>query len=79
MFYTSAMAGKNETVGSTDAQVRMGEVSVYFLVLICHRANLCPLTTECENQSTEVRRNVVFSLISPRSRRRHLGFRYEGE
>jgi hypothetical protein len=78
MFYTSAMASKNETVGSTDAQVCMGEVSVYFLLLIYHRANLRAVTTECENQSTDVRRNIVFGLILPRSRRRHRGFKYEG-
>ncbi|THV88679.1 hypothetical protein D6D26_09865 [Aureobasidium pullulans] len=50
-------------------------VSVYFLLLICHRANVRALMTECKNQCTEVRRNVVFGLISPRSRRRHRGFR----
>ncbi|THY10265.1 hypothetical protein D6D02_06525 [Aureobasidium pullulans] len=49
------------------------KVSVYFL-LICYRANLRAVTTECKNQSTEVRRNVAFHLISPRSRRRHRGF-----
>ncbi|THY52086.1 hypothetical protein D6C99_04248 [Aureobasidium pullulans] len=74
MFYTSAMASKNETVGSTDAQVRMGEVSVYFLLLIYHRANLRAVTTECENQSTDVRRNIAFGLILPRARRGQLGF-----
>ncbi|THX92371.1 hypothetical protein D6D03_10487 [Aureobasidium pullulans] len=68
------MASKNETVGSTDAQV----LSVYFLLLMYHRANLRAVTTECKNQSTEVRRNVAFNLISPRSRRRHRGFKYEG-
>ncbi|CAD0024198.1 unnamed protein product, partial [Aureobasidium pullulans] len=52
----------------------MGEVSVYFLLLIYHRANLRAVTTECENQSTDVRRNIVFGLILPRSRRRHRGF-----
>ncbi|THX74340.1 hypothetical protein D6D04_08001 [Aureobasidium pullulans] len=52
------------------------KVSVYFL-LICYRANLRAVTTECKNQSTEVRRNVAFHLISPRSRRRHRGFKYE--
>ncbi|THZ06160.1 hypothetical protein D6C91_10433 [Aureobasidium pullulans] len=49
------------------------KVSVYFL-LICYRANLRAVTTECKNQSTEVRRNVAFNLISLRSRRRHRGF-----
>ncbi|THW71836.1 hypothetical protein D6D19_07045 [Aureobasidium pullulans] len=49
------------------------KVSVYFL-LICYRANLRAVTTECKNQSMEVRRNVAFNLISPRSRRRHRGF-----
>ncbi|KEQ79050.1 hypothetical protein M438DRAFT_359977 [Aureobasidium pullulans EXF-150] len=68
------MASKNETVGSTDAQVRMGEVSVYSLLLIYHRANLRAVTTECENQSTDVRRNIVFGLILPRARRGQLGF-----
>ncbi|THX31820.1 hypothetical protein D6D10_08291 [Aureobasidium pullulans] len=37
----------------------MGEVSVYFLLLIYHRANLRAVTTECENQSTDVRRNIL--------------------
>ncbi|THW99347.1 hypothetical protein D6D13_10196 [Aureobasidium pullulans] len=68
------MASKNETVGSTDAQVRMGEVAVYFLLLIYHRANLRAVTTECENQSTDFRRNIVFGLILPRARRGQLGF-----
>ncbi|THW13290.1 hypothetical protein D6D24_06132 [Aureobasidium pullulans] len=67
------MASKNETVGSTDAQVRMGEVSVYFLLLIYHRANLRAVTTECENQSTDVRRYIVFGLPLPRARRGQLG------
>ncbi|THW64864.1 hypothetical protein D6D20_02527 [Aureobasidium pullulans] len=58
-----------------NAQVRMGEVSVYFLLLIYHRANLRAVTTECENQSTDVRRNIVFGLILPRARRGQLGFR----
>ncbi|TIA28147.1 hypothetical protein D6C79_10369 [Aureobasidium pullulans] len=64
------MASKNETVGSTDAQV----LSVYFLLHIYHRANLRALTTECGNQSTDVRRNIVFGLILPRARRGQLGF-----
>ncbi|TIA56534.1 hypothetical protein D6C77_06851 [Aureobasidium pullulans] len=62
------MASKNETVGSTDAQVRMGEVSVYFLLLIYHRANLRAVTTEY------VRRNIVFGLPLPKARRGQLGF-----
>ncbi|CAD0046141.1 unnamed protein product, partial [Aureobasidium pullulans] len=65
---------KNETVGSTDAQVRLREVSVYFLLLIYHRANLHAVATERENQSTDVRRNIVFGLILPRARRGQLGF-----
>ncbi|THZ39303.1 hypothetical protein D6C87_07219 [Aureobasidium pullulans] len=68
------MASKNETVGSTDAQVRLREVSVYFLLLIYHRANLHAVATERENQSTDVRRNIVFGLILPRARRGQLGF-----
>ncbi|CAD0012837.1 unnamed protein product, partial [Aureobasidium pullulans] len=35
--------------------------------------------TECKNQSTEVRRNVVFGLISPRARTGHISFGYKGD
>ncbi|THZ80343.1 hypothetical protein D6C84_07507 [Aureobasidium pullulans] len=39
-------------------------VSVYFLILLRHRANVRALMTECKNQSTEVRRNVDAGIAS---------------